>query len=264
MRDAYDDRSALTRSGNTNVAHDTPRLLNGFFNATRAYGNEHAVGRAIAEHPLVRERVFVATKVWNDEIAAGPEATRGSIVRSLERLGVNAVDLLLLHWPVPGYLDAWRVLEEAYGQGLTRAIGVSNFQVHHLEDLLEHANMAPMVNQVEFHPYLVQPELLRFCRDRHIQHQGWSPLMVGRVDELPVVIEIAESHARTPFQVAIRWALQHGSVTIPKSVNPERIAKNADVSHCEFEVRIAPGADGPPPHYHVGQDETFAVVSGRW
>ena len=218
------------------------------------YGNEQAVGRAIAEHPLDRERVFVATKVWNDEIAAGPQATRGSIVRSLERLGVNAVDLLLLHWPVPGYLDAWRVLEEAYGQGLTRAIGVSNFQVHHLEDLLEHANMAPMVNQVEFHPYLVQPELLRFCRDRHIQHQGWSPLMVGRVDELPVVIEIAESHARTPFQVAIRWALQHGSVTIPKSVNPERIAENADVFSFELTQAEMDKIDALDRHERIGPD----------
>ena len=136
------------------------------------YGNEQAVGRAIAEHPLDREQVFIATKVWNDEIAAGPEATRASMEASLERLRVDWVDLLLLHWPVPGYRRAWQVLEDAYEHGVARAIGASNFQVDHLEDLLDQASVAPMVDQVEFHPRLVQPELLRYCRDRQIQQQG--------------------------------------------------------------------------------------------
>jgi methylglyoxal/glyoxal reductase len=198
------------------------------------YGNEEAVGRGVAAHPVDREQVFVTTKVWNDDIAAGPDATRTSIESSLARLGVDAVDLLLLHWPVPGYQEAWRVLEDAYARGQTRAIGVSNFQAPHLEDLLAQATIAPMVNQVEFHPYLVQPDLLRFCTAHHIQHQGWSPLMVGRVDELPEIQRIAAVHGKTPFQVAVRWALQHNSVTIPKSVKPEHIAENADVFSFEL------------------------------
>ena len=193
------------------------------------YGNEDAVGRAIAAHQIDREQVFLTTKVWNDDIAAGPEATRAAIEASLTRLGIEVVDLVLLHWPVPGYQEAWRVLEDIYACGTARAIGVSNFQIHQPEQLLAQATIPPMVNQVEFHPYLLQPELLQFCRAHAIQHAGWSPLMVGRVDEVPEIVQIADVHGRTPFQVAIRWALQHDSVTIPKSVKPERIAQNADV-----------------------------------
>ena len=200
------------------------------------YGNEEAVGRGVAAHAVDRGQVFITTKVWNDDIAAGPDATRASIEASLRRLDVEAIDLLLLHWPVRGYRDAWHVLEDAYARGQTRAIGVSNFQIPHLESLLPHARIAPMVNQVEFHPYLVQPDLLRFCRDHGIQHAGWSPLMVGRVDEVPEILRIADSHGRTAFQVAIRWALQHQSVTIPKSVRREHIAHNADV----FDFELAP------------------------
>ncbi|MCC5860074.1 MAG: aldo/keto reductase [Ectothiorhodospiraceae bacterium] len=140
------------------------------------YGNEEAVGRGIAAHRVDREEVFISTKVWNDAIAARPEATRDSIEGSLKRLGVARVDLLFLHWPVPGFREAWRVLEDAYEEGKARAIGVSNFQIHHFEDLLDHARVAPMVDQVEFHPQLVQPELISFCRDHKILHQGWSPL----------------------------------------------------------------------------------------
>lgn len=221
------------------------------------YGNEEAVGRGIATHPVDREQVFITTKVWNDDIAAGREATRASIEASLWRLNVEAVDLLLLHWPVPGYQEAWQALEDAYSHGKTRAIGVSNFQVHQLQELLTQATIAPMVNQVEFHPYLVQPELLRFCRAHHIQHQGWSPLMVGRVDEVPEIVCIADVHGRTPFQVAIRWAPQHESVAIPKSVTRERIADNADVFSFELtpeEMRTLDRLDrnqriGPHPEH---------------
>jgi methylglyoxal/glyoxal reductase len=198
------------------------------------YGNEEAVGRGIATSPVDTEQVFLTTKVWNDDIVAGPAATHASIESSLERLGVEVVDLVLLHWPVPGYQEAWRVLEDVYGRGRARAIGVSNFQIVHLEDLLPQARIVPMVDQVEFHPYLVQPELLRFCRAHSIQHAGWSPLMVGRVDEVPEIRRIASVKGRTPFQVAIRWALQHESATIPKSVKRERIAENADVFSFEL------------------------------
>ena len=200
------------------------------------YGTEEAVGRAIATHTVDREQVFITTKVWNNEIAAGPDATRDSIEASLERLGIEVVDLLFLHWPVPGYQQAWRVLEEVYRQGKARAIGVSNFDVHQLIELLEQAEIVPMVNQVEFHPYLQQPELLRFCRDNGIQHQGWSPLMVGNIGDVEEIVRIAAAHAKTPAQVAIRWALQHRSVTIPKSVKRRRIEENADVFDFELSA----------------------------
>ncbi len=222
------------------------------------YGNEEAVGRGIAAHPVDREQVFVTTKVWNDDIAAGPEATRAAIESSLERLGVEVVDLVLLHWPVPGYQQAWRVLEDVYARGTASAIGVSNFQVPQLEQLLAQATIAPMVDQVEFHPYLVQPDLLRFCRAHSIQHAGWSPLMVGRVDELPEIVRIADAHDRTPFQVAIRWALQHDSVTIPKSVKSERIAENADVFSFELTHDEMQAIDGLDRDARIGPDpESF-------
>ena len=200
------------------------------------YGNEEAVGRAIASHSVDREQVFIATKVWNDDIAAGPEATHDAIEASLERLGIEVVDLLFLHWPVPGYNYAWRVLEEVYRQGKARAIGVSNFDVHQLIELFEKADIAPMVNQVEFHPYLQQPELLHFCQDHDIQHQGWSPLMVGNIGDVEEIVRIAAVHHKTPAQIAIRWALQNRSVTIPKSVKRQRIEENADVFDFELSA----------------------------
>jgi methylglyoxal/glyoxal reductase len=226
------------------------------------YGNEEAVGRGIATHPVGRVQVFIATKVWNDDIAAGAEATHIAIEASLQRLNINAVDLVFLHWPVPGYQEAWRALENAYSRGKARAIGVSNFQIHHLEALLTQATIAPMVNQVEFHPYLVQPELLQFCRAHHIQHQGWSPLMVGRVDEVPEIGRIAEVHGRTPFQVAIRWALQHKSVTIPKSVKRERIAENADVFSFELTLDEMREIDRLDRNERIGPDPDH--FSAKW
>jgi len=193
------------------------------------YRNEEAVGSSIASYPVDREEVFITTKVWNDDIAAGPDATRDAAEASLYRLGIEVVDLLLLHWPVPGWHKAWQVLEELYRQGKARAIGVSNFDTGHLKELIELAEIAPMINQVEFHPYLQQPELLQYCRNYGIQHQGWSPLMVGNIGDVKEIGRIAEVHDKTPAQVAIRWALQSGSVTIPKSSKRYRIEENADV-----------------------------------
>ena len=218
------------------------------------YGNEQAVGRALAAHPVDREQVFLTTKVWNDDIAAGPDATQAALDASRERLGVEVADLVLLHWPVPGYQQAWRALEDACKRGTARAIGVSNFQIHHLEQLLAQATIPPMVNQVEFHPYLLQPDLLRFCRAHFIQHAGWSPLMVGRVDEVSEIVRIADTHGKTPFQVAIRWALQHDSVTIPKSVKPGRIAQNADVFSFELTPDEMQAIDRLDRNARIGPD----------
>jgi methylglyoxal/glyoxal reductase len=201
------------------------------------YGNEEAVGRAIASHPVDREQVFITTKVWNDDIAAGTDATRASVKSSLKRLGADAVDLLMLHWPVKGWPEAWQVLETYYMKGKARAIGVSNFDISHLEELFSNASVIPMVNQVEFHPYLQQPVLFQFCLDHGIQHQGWSPLMVGNIVDVKEIVQIAGEHGKTPAQVAIRWALQRGSVTIPKSSNRHRIEENADVFDFELSAK---------------------------
>ncbi len=219
------------------------------------YRNEEAVGRAIASHPVDREEVFITTKVWNDDIAAGPDTTRDAAEASLKQLGIEMVDLLLLHWPVPGWHKAWQVLEELYRQGRARTIGVSNFDKGHLKELLELEEIAPMINQVEFHPYLQQPELFQYCRKHGIQHQGWSPLMVGNIGDVKEIVQIAEVHDKTPAQVAIRWALQNGSVTIPKSSKRHRIEENADVFDFELnaeEMRIINELDrnqriGPDP-----------------
>ncbi len=222
------------------------------------YGNEEAVGRAIASHPLDREEVFITTKVWNDDIAAGPDAVHAAVEASLKRIGVDAVDLLMIHWPVKGWPEAWQVLEKLDHQGKARAIGVSNFDISHLKELFSHASVIPMVNQVEFHPYLQQPEIFQFCLDHGIQHQGWSPLMVGNIGDVEEIMQIAGKHGKTPAQVAIRWALQRGSVTIPKSSKRHRIEENADVFDFELSVEEMQIINSLDCNQRVGPDpQTF-------
>jgi diketogulonate reductase-like aldo/keto reductase len=149
---------------------------------------------------------------------------------SLERLGFDYVDLYLIHWPVKGrYKEAWRALEAVYAGGRAKAIGVSNFLVLHLEDLLREAEVVPMVNQVELHPRLAQAELTDYCRRRDIVPEAWSPLMKGKVADIPQIRELAQKYGKTPAQVVLRWNLQRGIVTIPKSVRRERLAENADL-----------------------------------
>ena len=219
------------------------------------YHNETGVGRAITEHSVGRDEVFVTTKVWNDDIRAGADATQRALSGCLDRLGFDYVDLALMHWPAGDYAEAWHGLEAALESGQARAIGVSNFMVEHLETLLVKADVAPMVNQVEFHPYLVQRELLDCCAEHGIQHEAWSPLMQGRCDEVDELQRIASEHGKTPAQVLLRWDLQHDSVTIPKSVTPERIASNAhvfDFALAEAEMQAIDALDrdqrfGPSP-----------------
>lgn len=192
------------------------------------YGNETGVGEAIRESNIPREEIFVTTKVWNDQ--QGYEETLAAFKESKEKLGVGVIDLYLVHWPIKGkYKDTWRALEKLYKEGHVRAIGVSNFKPHHLEDLLADAEYTPVINQVEFHPRLTQEETRAFCYEHKIQMEAWSPLMRGRLFENDTIKTIAETHGKTPAQVIIRWDLQHGFVTIPKSVHEKRINDNADV-----------------------------------
>ena len=200
------------------------------------YQNEADVGKAIAESSVPREQVFVTTKVWNTD--QGYDGTLRAFQTSLDKLALDYVDLYLIHWPVKGtFKDTWRALEQIHGEGRAKAIGVSNFLVHHLEDLFETAQVKPMVNQVEFHPRLQQPELLAFDQQNGIAHQAWAPIMKGRVNDIPELQTIAKTHGKTPVQVTLRWELQKGVVTIPKSVKQERILSNADV----FDFELSPG-----------------------
>jgi diketogulonate reductase-like aldo/keto reductase len=199
------------------------------------YGNERGVGNAIRESGIPRGEIFLTTKVWNDDQRA--KRIPAAFEESLKRLQTDYVDLYLVHWPVKGcYPETWRAMEKIAQSGRAKAVGVSNFQIHHLEEILRDGALIPSVNQVEFHPFLRQPELLRFCEDHAIQVEAWSPLMQGRILAESAVQRMAEKYQKTPAQIVLRWDLQHEVVTIPKSTHPDRIRENARI----FDFELAP------------------------
>jgi diketogulonate reductase-like aldo/keto reductase len=190
------------------------------------YDNEQDVGRALKDSGLARESVFITTKVWNSD--QGYKSTQKAFDRSRRKLGLDAVDLYLIHWPVKGRLqETWRALEKLYSQGKVRAIGVSNFLVHHLEELSQAFSVKPAVNQVEFHPFLVQKELLAYEAGQGIRPEAWAPLTRTQGFGNRVIAALAAKYGRTPAQIILRWDLQMGVVTIPKSVHRERIEENS-------------------------------------
>ncbi|MCM3125409.1 MULTISPECIES: aldo/keto reductase [unclassified Mesobacillus] len=210
-------------------------LKNGYksIDTAAVYKNEEGVGQAIKEAGVAREELFITTKVWNSD--QGYESTLQAFETSLEKLGLDYLDLYLIHWPVAGkYKETWKALEKLYKDGRVRAIGVSNFHVHHLKDLMADAEIKPMVNQVEYHPHLAQTELLEFCKAEGIQMEAWSPLKQGELLSEPTIVEIAEKHGKSPAQIILRWDLQNGVVTIPKSIKEHRIIENADIF--DFEL----------------------------
>ncbi|MFF2077202.1 aldo/keto reductase [Kitasatospora sp. NPDC058162] len=194
------------------------------------YGNEAGVGRALAASDLARQDLFITTKLWNAD--QGHDATLRAFDASLEKLGLDHVDLYLIHWPAPAhdrYADSWRAIERLAAEGRIRAAGVSNFQPAHLRRLLETSDLVPAVNQVELHPGLQQSELRAFHTAHGIATEAWSPLAQGAVLDDPAVTAIAERTGKSPAQVVLRWHLQLGNIVIPKSVTPARIRQNLDV-----------------------------------
>lgn len=192
------------------------------------YQNERSVGNAIRQSSVARDSLFITTKVWNSD--QGYASTIDAFERSLRELQLDYVDLYLIHWPVKGrYKDTWRALQAIYQQGRARAIGVSNFHTHHLDDLLETAKIVPMVNQIELHPLLSQRSIRQYCQQRNIVVEAWSPLAQGKLLDNPTLANIAQRHHKSIAQVILRWHLQSGIVTIPKSVKQQRIVENADL-----------------------------------
>lgn len=202
----------------------------------KQYGNEEQVGQGIKDSGIERKQLFLTTKIFNGD-QGDFDKLRNAFNEQLKKLGNDHVDLLLLHWPVFNkYIESWRALEAIYNDGQARAIGVCNFDVDHLQNLMDHANIMPMVNQIEFNPRIHQPDTVAFCQDNHIQLEAWSPLGNGQLLNSPVINKIAKEHGKSPAQVIIRWELQQGFIVIPKSIHEERMRENRDVYDFELDA----------------------------
>ncbi len=209
------------------------------------YYNEAGVGKAIVQSGIPRDELFVATKVWNNR--HGHDSTKAALRESLDRLQLEYVDLYLIHWPVPKekrYIDAWEALIQLRDEGLAKSIGVCNFQIPHLQNLLDKTGVLPVVNQIELHPYFQQAELRAYHADHDIVTEAWSPLGQGRVLDDPALTAIAHKHQASAAQVILRWHLQSGNMIIPKSVTPARIQENFNL----FNLRL--------------DDEDMAAIAG--
>lgn len=223
----------------------------------RIYGNEADVGAALREGGLPREQVFITTKLWNAD--HGYDRTLAACEASLGRLGLSYVDLYLVHWPVQGLrLDTWRAMETLFDQGKCRAIGVSNYMIRHLDELLARARVKPAVNQVELSPFNYPVDLVRYCQEQGIVLEAYSPLTQGMRLRHPAVVALARKHGRTAAQILIRWAIEHGFVVLPKSVRKERIEENAAVFDFSLTPEEVASLDALHEGLHTGWDPTNA------
>ncbi|WP_144454844.1 aldo/keto reductase [Bacillus sp. DE0587] len=217
------------------------------------YKNEEGVGQGIKESGVDREKLFITTKVWNAD--QGYDSTLAAFETSIQKLGLDYIDLYLIHWPVSGkYKETWKALEKLYKDGKVKAIGVSNFHKHHLEDLLSEAEIVPTVNQIELHPLLSQEELRNFCKEKGIVVEAWSPLAQGKLLDNPVLTEIAAKYNKSTAQVILRWDLQNDIVTIPKSIKEHRIIENADIFDFELTAEDLEKINGLNKNERVGAD----------
>ncbi|MFT3916446.1 MAG: aldo/keto reductase [Anaeromyxobacteraceae bacterium] len=223
----------------------------------RVYGNERDVAKGIADSGVPRGEVFVTTKLWNSD--HGYDAALAACDQSLARLGTDRLDLYLVHWPVERLRhDTWRAMERLLEEGKVRAIGVSNYTVRHLEELLARCNVPPAVNQVELHPFLVQRELRDFCARHGIAVEAYAPLVKAQRLDHPVIVRVARKHGRTPAQVLVRWGLDHGVITIPKSVKPERLQENLDVFGFALDADDLAALDALDENFRTSWDPTEA------
>ena len=201
-----------------------------------AYKNEASVGKAIKDSGIARKDIFVTTKLWNEDQRQDNQLK--AIDASLQQLGLDYVDLYLIHWPVKGkFVESWKKMEEIYKSGKAKAVGISNFNIHHIEDLLASTDLIPAVNQCECSPELTQTELVDYCQQKGILFEPWAPLGKGITLQDPKIVAMAEKYGRTPSQIVLRWGLQRGFANIPKSVNKSRIEENCKIF--DFELNDA-------------------------
>ena len=221
------------------------------------YGNERWIGKALTDTSVSRDDLFITTKVWDTD--HGHEDTLSSFSKSLKRLKLSYIDLYLIHWPNGGKLEeTWKALEYLKEEGKVRSIGVSNYTVSHLKDLLDYGDLTPSVNQVEFHPFLYQEELLEFCRNHDIRLEAYSPLTRAYKLDHPVLKELANKHDKSTAQILLRWGLQHGIVEIPKSGSRKHIQENANVFEFSLEQEDMTQLDGLNESFRVVEDSIFS------
>lgn len=228
------------------------------------YKNEEGVGKAIKESDISREEIFITTKLWNTD--QGYESALKAIDVSLAKLGLSYVDLYLVHWPTAGDAakgesinkreDTWKAMEEIYKSGKAKAIGVSNYTITHLEEMKEYAKISPAINQVEFHPFLFQEELLNYCKQNNIALEAHSPLVHGERLDNEIIDSIAKKYNKTGAQVLLRWSLQHGCIPIPKSVHKDRIADNIKVFNFELSLEEMSKLNNLNQNLHLRSDPT--------
>ncbi|MFF5583485.1 aldo/keto reductase [Streptomyces hygroscopicus] len=227
------------------------------------YGNEEGTGKALAASGIARDELFVTTKLWNGD--QGYDSTLRAFDTSLTKLGLDYVDLYLIHWPLPQtdkYVDTWKAFEKIYSEGRAKAIGLSNFHPAHIQRLLSETSVAPAIDQIELHPQLQQAELRAFNARHDIATEAWSPLGQGKgLLENPTLAAIAKKHGKSPAQVVLRWHLDLGNVVIPKSVTPSRIKENIDVFDFELDSEDLSAISALDSGNRLGPDpETFDVV----